>query len=450
MKMTNRVLLVAVSAIALSSCATFKGKKKTPVLGNRIAILQGENSVVADKTIGEVQVAVPPATTNDSWAQPGGSSSKSMGQLTLGTSLNRAWSVEIDGGSNRQRLGAAPVIGGGKLFAIDVNAVVHAYSASTGASAWEASIATTDKKARSARFGGGVSFDDGKVFATDGLGDVVALDATSGKELWRAKPGAPLRGAPSVANGQVYVLSQDNQLYVLSQTDGTVVWTASGSIETQGVFGVAAPAVSQGTVVAGFSSGELNAYRYENGRTLWQDALSRSSISTSVSSLADIDADPVIDRGIVFAVGQGGRMVALEIVSGQRLWEQNFAGISTPWVAGEWVFIVTDDARLVCLARATGKVRWISQLRHFESEKIQKDGTIKDKKKANAITWYGPVLAGGRLVLTNSLGEIVSASVEDGKLGTVIESKAPFTLPPVVANSTLYVLDQKGRLAAYK
>jgi outer membrane protein assembly factor BamB len=450
MKMTNRVLLVAVSAIALSSCATFKGKKKTPVLGNRIAILQGENSVVADKTIGEVQVTVPPATTNDSWAQPGGSAAKSMGQLTLGTSLTRAWSVEIDGGSNRQRLGAAPVIGGGKLYAIDVNAMVHAYAANTGASAWEASIATTDKKARSARFGGGVSFDDGKVFATDGLGDVVALDATSGKELWRAKPGAPLRGAPSVANGQVYVLSQDNQLYVLSQADGTVVWTASGSIETQGVFGVAAPAVSQGTVVAGFSSGELNAYRYENGRTLWQDALSRSSISTSVSSLADIDADPVIDRGIVFAVGQGGRMVALEIVSGQRLWEQNFAGISTPWVAGEWVFIVTDDARLVCLARATGKVRWISQLRHFESEKIQKDGTIKDKKKANAITWYGPVLAGGRLVLTNSLGEIASASVEDGKLGTVIESKAPFTLPPVVANSTLYVLDQKGRLAAYK
>jgi len=450
MKMTNRVLLVAVSAIALSSCATFKGKKKTPVLGNRIAILQGENSVVADKTIGEVQVTVPPATTNDSWAQPGGSAAKSMGQLTLGTSLNRAWSVEIDGGSNRQRLGAAPVIAGGKLFAIDVNATVHAYAANTGASAWEASIATTDKKTRSARFGGGVSFDEGKVFATDGLGDVVALDANSGKELWRAKPGAPLRGAPSVANGQVYVLSQDNQLYVLSQADGTVVWTASGSIETQGVFGVAAPAVSQGTVVAGFSSGELNAYRYENGRTLWQDALSRSSISTSVSSLADIDADPVIDRGIVFAVGQGGRMVALEIVSGQRLWEQNFAGISTPWVAGEWVFIVTDDARLVCLARATGKVRWISQLRHFESEKIQKDGTIKDKKKANAITWYGPVLAGGRLILTNSLGEIVSASVEDGKLGTVIESKAPFTLPPVVANSTLYVLDQKGRLAAYK
>ncbi|MEV9536292.1 PQQ-binding-like beta-propeller repeat protein, partial [Klebsiella pneumoniae] len=95
-------------------------------------------------------------------------------------------------------------------------------------------------------------------------------------------------------------------------------------------------------------------------------------------------------------------------------WEQNFAGISTPWVAGEWVFLVTDDARLVCLARATGKVRWISQLQHFKSEKRKKDGTIKDSKKANPVTWFGPVLAGGRLVLTNSLGQIVSASVENG------------------------------------
>jgi outer membrane protein assembly factor BamB len=455
MKMTNRYLVIAVSAVALSSCAALKGKKKTPVLGQRIAILASENDVSADKTIAGVEVLVPPATTNDNWAQPGGNPSKALGQVTLGTNLSRVWSATIDGGSNRQRLGAAPVVAAGRLYTIDVDATIHAFSATTGEKVWTTDIAKTekakaDKKARGARFGGGVSFDDGKVFATDGLGDVVALDAASGKILWHVKPGSPLRGAPTVANGQVYVLSQDNQLFALSQADGTVVWNQSGSVETQGVFGVAAPAVSQGTVVAGFSSGELNAYRYENGRTLWQDALSRSTISTSVSSLADVDADPVIDRGIVYAVGQGGRMVAIEIDSGQRLWEQNFAGISTPWVAGEWVFIVTDDARLVCLARATGKVRWISQLRHYMSEKTKKDGTLKEGKKANPVTWFGPVLAGGRLVLTNSAGQIVSASVDSGTVGTVIENKAPFTLPPIVSNSTLYVLDQKGRVSAYK
>jgi outer membrane protein assembly factor BamB len=437
----NRVPVAIAALLALSACGIIKGgHKKTPTLGDRVPILMSESEVTADKTLSDVQVLLPPAAANDSWAQPGGNASKSMGQLALGGTLSRAWSAQIDGGSNRQRLAAAPVVADGKLFAMDVDATVHAFGSANGNKLWATTIAKADKKTRGARFGGGVSYEDGKVYAADGLGDVVALNATTGAELWRAKPGGPLRGAPSISDGNLYVLSQDNQLFALSQADGSVVWTQSGSIESQGVFGVAAPAASQGTVVAGFSSGELNAYRYENGRTLWQDALSRSSISTSVSSLADIDADPVIDRGLVFAVGQGGRTVALEIVSGQRIGEQNFAGISTPWVAGEWLYLVTDDARLVCLARATGKVRWIHQLRHYKSEKGRK----------NPYTWYGPVLAGNRLILTNSRGQIVSASPETGEEGAVIDAGKGFSLPPVVANSMLYVLDQKGRISAYR
>jgi outer membrane protein assembly factor BamB len=441
MMIRNRMLLVGVAALALSGCAALKGHgRKTPVLGERIPILASESDVISDRTIADVQVLLPPAEANDSWAQPGGSASKATGHLALGATVSRAWSAQIDGGSNRQHLAASPVVADGKLFAMDVDGVVHAFKADSGSKLWSTEIAKGDKRNRSARFGGGVSYDAGAVYATDGLGDVVALNATTGAEQWRTKPGGPLRGSPTIANGNLYVLSQDNQLYALNQADGKQSWTQQGSIESQGVFGVAAPASSQGTVVAGFSSGELNAYRYENGTTLWQDALSRSSVTTSVSSLADIDADPVIDRGVVFALGQGGRMVALEITSGQRLWEQNFAGLSTPWVVGEWVFIVTDDARLVCLARSTGKVRWISQLRHYRSEKKHKD----------PITWYGPVLAGGRLVLANSLGEIAFASTDTGTVGQVIETKQPFSLGPIVANSTLYTLDQKGRITAYR
>ena len=215
----------------------------------------------------------------------------------------------------------------------------------------------SDSLGATARFGGGVSVSGEHVFATNGLGDVVALNIADGSEVWRKRPGGPLRGAPTLANGNLYVVTQDNQLFVMSQENGDVSWTASASLETQGVFGVAAPASAQGTVIAGFSSGELNAYRYENGRQLWSDVLSRSSMSTSVSSLSDIDAEPVIDQGRVYAVGQGGRMVAMDIATGNRMWEQNIAGISTPWVAGEWIFVVTDDARLLCLSRTSGKVQ---------------------------------------------------------------------------------------------
>jgi outer membrane protein assembly factor BamB len=439
--MTRTRASVAIAAlIALSACGIFKGGgKKTPVLGDRIPILLSEAPVEADKTIAAVEVLLPAPETNTDWAQPGGNASKSMGQLALGQSLSRVWVAGVNGGSNRQRLAAPPVIADGRLYAMDVDSTVHAFAATTGAQAWSVQLAS-GKKNKDARFGGGVSFDDGKVYATDGLGDVVALNAADGKEVWRSKPGGPLRGAPTVSNGNVYVLSQDNQLFALNQADGKVAWQSSGSLESQGVFGVAAPAAGSGSVVAGFSSGELNAYRYENGRALWQDALSRSAISTSVSSLADIDASPVIDQGRVYAVGQGGRTVAVDIGTGRRVWSQNFAGISTPWLAGEWLFLVTDDARLVCLSRATGKVRWITQLRGFTNQ----------KKRSGTITWFGPVLAGGRLILTNSEGQIVSVAAGSGEVGTIIKSGAPFDLSPIVANNTLYVMDMKGRIASYK
>jgi outer membrane protein assembly factor BamB len=376
---------------------------------------------------------------NAEWTQPGGNAAKSMGHVALGQTLARAWSVGVNGGSNRQRLAAPPVIGDGKMFVMDVDATVHAFAADTGAVLWTASI-VKDKENQGARFGGGVSYEDGKLYASDGLGDLVSLNAADGKEVWRSKPGGPLRGSPTVAYGNVYVLTQDNQLFAVSAEDGKVGWNQSGSLESQGVFGVAAPSVSAGTIVAGFSSGELNAYRYENGRGLWQDALSRSAISTSVSSLADIDAAPVIDQGRVYAVGQGGRTVAIDIGTGRRIWSQNFAGISTPWIAGEWLFLVTDDAKLVCLSRNNGAVRWISQLKGFKNE----------KKRSGPITWFGPVLAGNRLVLTNSEGEIVSVGSGGGEMGAVIKSGAAINLPPIVANNTLYVLDMKGRVTAYR
>jgi len=437
-----RMPIALVALTALGACGAFKGGgKKTPVLGDRVPILVSESDAKVDPAVSGLDVLLPAPVVNPDWAQPGGNPEKSMGHLALGSAVSRAWTVSIPAGSNRQRLAASPVIGDGKMYVVDVNGALHAFDANSGASLWTVPIAKAEK-AKAARFGGGASYDNGRVYATDGLGDVVAFDAKTGSEVWRVKPGPPLRGAPSVVGDQLYTLSQDNQLYALSTANGQQVWSASGSLETQGVFGVAAPAVAHQTVVAGFSSGELNAYRVENGRAIWGDALSRTSISTSVSSLADIDADPVIDDTNVYALGQGGRLIAANLATGQRLWEQNFAGISTPWLAGEWLFVVTDESKLYCLQRSTGKIRWISQLRAFKVE--------KKKKKKDPLTWYGPVLAGNRLVLVNSLGDVVFASPSDGTAGQTIRGKDGFGLGPVVANNTLYVLDQRGRISAYR
>jgi len=436
-----RATLLIAAVLAASGCSVLKHKtKKTPILGERIPVLTTESDAQLDVATAAQPMTLPDAVANTAWAQSGGNSAKSMGQLALGTALTNAFTIQAGRGSSlTARLASSPIVANGRVYTIDTLGAVRAFDAQTGAMFW-ASQTPNDKGNEMSLYGGGIAYDNGRIFATNGLGYVAALDEATGGILWQVRPGGPLRGAPTVDNGALYVMSQDNQIYSLKELDGSSNWSQAAALEIAGVFGSASPAVGAGTVVAGFSSGELNAYRYENGRQVWQDALQRTSIRTSVSSLSDIDADPVIDNGQVFAVGQGGRMVALELASGQRQWELNIAGIATPWVAGDWVFVVTDDAKLLCLSRINGHVRWINQMPQFEHP----------KSKKGEIDYTGPILAGGRLIAVGSNGVIINIDPATGNYQSQTRVGAGISLPPVVANSTLYVYDDDARLHAFR
>jgi outer membrane protein assembly factor BamB len=414
-------------------------KNNTPTVGSRVAILGTERDTDVDPALANVAVTLPPAYINEAWAQPGGNASKSPGHIELSQGLKRVWTASVKGANPRARLAASPVMSDGRLYVVDTTARVTAFDANTGAQIWSNALEVKND-GKSSRYGGGVSATATNVFATNGVGDVASLAADTGALIWKKRPAGPLRGAPTLSNGNLYVMTQDNQIYALRQSDGEPQWNEAGPVAASGIFGVGAPAAAQGTVIAGYSSGELAAYRYENGRSLWSDTLSRTAMSTSVSTLTDIDADPVIDRGRVFALGKGGRMASYELVSGQRIWEINIAGISTPVAVGEWVFVMTDEARLLCVARSSGKVRWISKLQRFKNE----------KKKKGPISWDGPVLAGGRLIVANSNGAIWSISPEEGAATEVFDVKNDVSLAPIVANNTLYILDDSGRISAFR
>ena len=446
--MTKTRLTAAAALVlmaGLSGCGVLKGKGKpaTPPVGNRVAILSRvDTSAKVDPTLAGVAVVLPPATENADWAQAGGTANKSYGNLALAAAPSQIWTARIAGSTTKRRLAAAPVIGGGMMFVMDTAGVVHAFDAKTGVERWQKSFQKSFQikgDGASSIYGGGASVADDRVYITTGVGEVAALNTATGEQVWKVKPAGPLRGSPTIAFGSVFVMTQANQIVALNAADGTQVWNAAASVGQTGVFGVAAPAAGQGTIIAGYSTGELIAYRYENGRELWTDALARTSLSTSVGVLTDIDADPIIDRGRVYALGQGGRMAAYELVTGQRIWELNLAGISTPAVAGDWIFTLTDDARLLCIARSSGKVRWLTQLAAYRNV----------EKKKNPLFWSGPVLAGDRLWFVNSIGQVFSAAATDGQPVLVAEVKAPVTLAPIVAGSTLYVLDDSGKINAF-
>ena len=444
--MRHTFLLAGLAAALLSGCGVIglgnDGKGVTPIPGDRKSVLVNERELVVDPETAAAPFTLPPQVTNADWAQSGGNASKYVGHVALADSISQAWSVSIGQGSGKaERIGDGPVVSGGRVYTMDTQSVVRAFDLRNGGTVWSSAVGQ-EKGNSNALYGGGVAAsDDGtRIYATNGLGYVVALDAKTGGQLWQVKPAGPLRGATTVDGDRVYVTTQDNQLFALKTADGSTEWSNAAALEIAGVFGSGSPASARGTIVAGFSSGELNAYRYENGRQVWQDALARTSISTGVASLSDIDADPVIADNMVFALGKGGRLVALDLFSGNRVWEANMSGASTPWVAGDYVYAVSDAGQLVAFARNSGKIRWINQLPRWRNE----------KKKEGPIFYAGPVMAGGRLFVAATSGVLVEVRPSDGTTLTQRELRSPVRFAPVVASGTLLLLGEDGRLTAFR
>ena len=125
---------------------------------------------------------------------------------------------------------------------------------------------------------------------------------------------------------------------------------------------------------------------------------------------------------------------------GSRVWDRDIGGSQGPWVAGDFVYVLDNNGELICLTRDDGRIRWIQSLPKWEDEEDQED----------PIFWAGPVLAGNRLVLVSSRGQIAYVSPTDGSILSVTEEGEPMSLAPVVANNTLYTLDDAGRLTAWR
>jgi outer membrane protein assembly factor BamB len=428
------------AAFGLTACDTFFGEEDGPPLpGERISVLRLNRTLVPDPALSDLRVRLPEPYANTEWPQPGGFSTHAMQHLAAGESLNKAWTSSVGQGSGDDRfILAQPVVAGGRIYAMDAGDSVTAFDAQGGGQAWRVDL--TPEGEDDGLFGGGLAVDGGRLFVTSPYGQVAALDAGSGKVLWQVKLPGPLRAAPAASGGRVFVVTTDNQLFALAQDDGRQLWNYTGIAQDAGLLGGSTPAVAGPVVVAAFSSGELFAFGVDSGRTLWSDSLAGAARGDAVATLADIRGLPVIDRGRVIAVSNSGTMTAIDLERGGRLWNASIGSSQTPWVAGDFVYILSNNDEVICLTRDEGRVRWIQSLPQFQNE----------AERENPIAWAGPVLVGDRLVVTNSAGDAISLSPYTGEALGRIQLSSSAHLPPIVANNTMYLLSDNGELTAFR
>lgn len=412
-----------------------------PLPGERIPVMQLEQSLQADPRLEDLEVRLPAPWVNEDWPQVGGYPGHAMHHLALGDGLQEVWRVDAGAGAaSGRRIFAPPVVAEGKLFSIDSRSEVSAFDAQSGARLWRVSLAPEEEDAGAV--GGGIGYWNGALYATTAYGLVYKLSPSDGSQIWVSDVGLPIRPGPTIFGGHVYAVSADNTLHALDERTGVEQWSHTGISEGASLVNAAAAAATGSIVVVPFSSGEIFALRAGNGVVAWGDTLVRTGRISPVGDINDITGEPVLDRGTVYAVSHAGRMVAIDQRTGARLWETTFGGLNMPWVAGDFIFMVTLDAEVVALTRRDGRVRWVQQLeRYADPERTQNKGVI---------VWYGPVLAGDRLILISSESQAITLSPYTGELLGSVELPARAMVPPVVARETLYILTGDGQIVAYR
>jgi outer membrane protein assembly factor BamB len=461
----RQALVLAFVSFSLSACGSnpitglFGGgdddntEGEAPEEEDRISILALEEQLSADPRYAGVTVEIPPSYVNSSWTQPGGEADHTLHHLSAPLTFEKLWTADVGkADQKRARLTSPPIVIEDRLFVMDAETKVSSYDAETGELIWRTELTPEIKERFRVRdllrgpnpaqigFGGGVAFDQGRIFVTSGFGFVAALDAQSGEELWRVETEAPVRTPPTAYRDRVYLSTNTNEFLALEQATGEKAWSFQSFEESARFLSSSSPAAAGDLVVAPFSSGELVAFIADNGRSVWDMTLARQTRLTALSSLNDIAGSPVIDRGLVYVVSHGGRFSAIDIRSGQPVWESSIASLQMPWVAGDFIFLVSIEGELVCVSRNDGGIIWVSQLRHYKNE----------KKKKGRISWAGPVLAGDHLILVSTEGDIVKVSPQTGEVVGAEEIDDGSTVAPVVAGEKIFVLTEEGKLIAMR
>ncbi|MHC0054965.1 PQQ-like beta-propeller repeat protein [Actibacterium sp. D379-3] len=441
MKFTQGVAIVGILGL-LAAC------------GPREVILEGERIDVRDSLSGAdpaaapaadvaraVPIRLPAPQTQADWPQKASNPQHLPTHAALGAAPVEIWNVNIGAGeTSKYRISADPVVADGRIFTLDARSQVMAHS-TAGAPLWSADLTPASEPNKDAT-GGGLAYGGGRLFATSGFGLLVALDPATGRQIWTQKTDAVITSAPTYRDGLVYVVSRDNSAWAIRAEDGRVQWQLPGTPSPSGMIGGAAPAVTDRLAIFPFGSSELVATLRKSGVRVWGAAVSGQRRGRVYSTITDITGDPVVDGDVIYVASQSGRTVAIKAAGGERLWTAEEGSYSPVLPVGGSVFLLSDEARLVRLDAATGDLIWAVDLPYFVKK--------KPKKFKSVHAHYGPVLAGGRLVVASDDGLIRFFAPEDGKLLGTTELRGGATSDPVIANGTLYLVTSNGQLHAFR
>lgn len=202
----------------------------------------------------------------------------------------------------------------------------------------------------------GVTIDGDHAFVGGWNGKVYAVDLASGTIEWTADAIGRVEAPVAVSDGRVYVVARDPdtqkvQLLALDEASGEEAWEYSPQA---GAAAGSAPTTSGGTVVVGTGDRYVRGFSAEDGTVLW------STLALTFFSPASA---PSIQSGSLFIADVSGGVYRLDPSDGARIWDHQLNDLlvrSSPVVSGGHVLVGTNEGRLSAIDIESGNLVWQS------------------------------------------------------------------------------------------
>lgn len=321
----------------------------------------------------------------------------------------------------------APIIKDGKVFIFDTAGTLVARDLKSGKKIWKSQVFAKNflKNYKTPKIFAVAE----RIFAVAGTNKIAAVDELSGKILWEKEIASIPSSAPISDGKLVYVSSNDNKTYAIDAASGDLAWVQSGISRATAIFGFANPVIFKDLLIVSYSSGEIYALKKNSGEAVWSQDLNLSKATTSDFYLNDIDATPIVKNDVIYAIGNGGLMMAIKAKDGNYLWKKEIAGLADFWLSGEFLFVINNDNKLLAVNKKTGGIKWISQLPNL----------AKEKKPQTKFIYSGVVMAGDKLLISRLDGALLIVSPLDGTLEKTFKINKKISHAPAVVDGKIYL-----------
>ena len=353
--------------------------------------------------------------------------------------VTKVWSTSVGKGAGQSGVRLRPSVDAGVLYADSTDGDLVAIDAASGKTLWTKNsrvhgwFGWGDKKRKDALYAGGPTV-DGDLLAVGTLdGHVYAVNSKDGSPRWEAQLNSEVLASPAITGDLVVVRTEDGRLYGLDRATGKRNWVYDqGSVPLLSLRGNGAPLVANGVVFYGSDDGKMIALRLDNGAKLWEQRLASGVGRTEIDRLNDADGSILLDGTTLYGAAYHGNMVAVDGPSGRPLWAHAFSTFDSLGLSSNAIFGVDEDSQVEAFDKGTGANIW--------------------KSEALKYRWVtGAAVQGDYAVVGDVEGYVHWLQIGDGALaGRERLSKKAIRAQPLVVGDIVYVEDVKGHIGAYR